>query len=70
MAITVSCSADVAFTHPVSSAAARKSGLVLCELFCFKGIWKRNKAVELCGLTAALALGCSKGYTCALWLLH
>lgn len=70
MTITVLYSPDIAFTHPISSSAAWKSSLVLCELLCFKGICKRNKAVELCGLIAALALGCSKGYMCALRLLH
>lgn len=60
--IVVSCGPDIAFTRPVSSAAARKGDLIRCDLFCFRGFWKKNKVVEFCGLTTAHGLGCSKSY--------
>lgn len=68
--IIVSCGPDIAFAHPVSSAAVWRSDLIWCNLFCFKGFWKNNKVVELCGLITARGLGCSEGYVRALRLLY
>lgn len=68
--IIVSCGPHIAFAHPVSSAAAWRSDFIWCNLFCFKGFWKNNKVVELCGLITAHGLGGSEGYVRALRLLY
>lgn len=66
----VSCGPGSGFACPVRSAAARKSDMSWCDTFCFKGVWKKNKVIEFCGLIFACGLGRSEGYVRALRLLH
>lgn len=67
--IIVFCGHDTVFTCPVSSAAAQRviwSDVGSSVLKGFKGFWKKNKVVELCGLITARELGSARAL-CVLW---
>lgn len=64
--IIVFCGHSTVFTLPSQFCCSSKSDLVWYELFCFKGFWKKNKVVELCGLITTRELSSVKAL-CVLW---
>lgn len=54
------------FHLPSQFCCSSKSDLVWYGPFCFKGFWKENQVVELCGLITTPELGSARAL-CVLW---